>query len=60
MNRLLAWLNRKFRVVATPEESEYLAWADEYIDHLNEHQNWHKRGYRLVCDRPGCKVNSAH
>lgn len=58
MKRLMSWLNRKLNVVATPEESEYLAWADEYLDHLTEHKRWHDRGYRFVCKRPDCKVNA--
>ena len=43
-------------ILATPAESEYLAWADERLDHIAEHANWAKRGYHLLCGRPGCDL----
>lgn len=43
-------------ILATPEESVYLAAADERLDHIQEHLNWARRGYALKCGREGCDL----
>lgn len=54
MARFVYTMDKRFYITATPEENEYLAWADTRLDHMSEHANWAKRGYRLLCHEKGC------
>lgn len=54
---LLGAINRRAKIVETdPAANAYYAAADARLDHITQHRNLAGRGYRFVCNEPGCDL----